>query len=288
MPLARLEPFYKEMFAVCKNGMIPRKALKLALIQVDSERFNGVRTHRWRFANRSLEDAADDLGATIRRGASKLRALKKDVRLYKNAMIGASDITRTLIDKIMTYMVIERVPPKDCTIVDNAGGIVDNCGCKMDIFYKFLATTTTTTTTTTNGMTSEVPSHDVRISHDPKTPGRSSRIVSNRLFTMPSSSLAQIMHEHRPLNVELVPTIDPPRPRPPMHMKVPVRTRRFAAGVRKSSVKQRGKDPRRRFMCRAYQAAFRKAQQEGYDATTSRSFAKNAYKVAREQFVDVD
>ncbi len=278
MPLARLEPFYKEMFAVCKNGMIPRKALKLALIQVDSERFNGVRTHRWRFANRSLEDAADDLGATIRRGASKLRALKKDVRLYKNAMIGASDITRTLIDKILAYMVLERVPAKDCTIVDNTDGIVDNCGCKMDIFYKVLG----------NAMTSEVPSHDVRVSHDRKTPGRSSRIVSNRIFARPSSASAQIMHEHRPLNVDLVPTIDPPRPRPPMHMKVPGRTRRFAAGDRKSSVKQRGKDPRRRFMCRAYQAAFKKAQEEGYDETTSRSFAKIAYKAAGEQFVGVN
>ena len=256
MPLARLEPFYKEMFDVCKNGMIPRKALKLALVQVDSDRFNNVASYQWNFTNRSTEDAADDLGATIRRGASKLRALKKDVRLYKNAMIGASDITRTLIDKIMTYMVIERVPAKDCTIVDNTDGIVDNCGCKMDIFYKFLG----------NDMTSEVPSHDVRISHDPKTPGRSSRIVSNRLFTRPASSIAQIMQEHRPLNVDLVPTIDPPRPRPPMHMTVPVRTSsnkivriRIAgscSSTPKSSVKQRGKDPRRRFMCRAYQAAF--------------------------------
>ena len=106
--------------------MIPRKALKLALVQVDSDRYNNVATYRWNFANRSTEDAADDLGATIRRGASKLRALKKDSRLYKNAMIGASDITRTLIDKILTYMVLERVPAKDCTIVDNIGGILDN------------------------------------------------------------------------------------------------------------------------------------------------------------------
>ena len=158
----------------------------------------------------------------------------------------------------------------------------------MDIFYKFLS----------SDMTCEVPAHDVRISRDPKTPGRSSRIVSTRLFTSPASSIAQIMHEHSPLNVDLVPTIDPPRHRPPTHMTVPVRTSsnkivriRIAGSCSStptSSVKQRGKDPRRRFMCRAYQAAFKKAQEEGYDETTSRSFAKIAYKNAREQFVDVD
>ena len=58
-PLAALEPFYRELFEVCRNGMIPRKGLRLALAQVESDQFNHVASYRWNFANRSTEDAAE-------------------------------------------------------------------------------------------------------------------------------------------------------------------------------------------------------------------------------------
>ena len=45
-PLARLESFYREIFKVCKNGLIPRCNLRDALIQIDQEIINGQRLRR--------------------------------------------------------------------------------------------------------------------------------------------------------------------------------------------------------------------------------------------------
>ena len=310
--------------------MIPRKGLRLALAQVESDQFNHVASYRWNFANRPLKDAAEELGETMRKGASKLRGLKMDCKLYANSMKGASALSRTLIDKILACLIIERVPGNDCLLVEHTGDILDNCVCKMDIFNKFLGSDLACAVTVDDMHDSLIPRVDIGTSlparsflEPPNTPpllrARStsdgftclpqdeatvlprstttSRMVPTRLFTSPGSCIAQSINDNSPFTVELVTTFDPPQPRNPLHMTVHLRTpskmcgRAYNTGscswTPKSSVKQRGKDPRRNCMCRAYRAAFKKAQEEGYDETTSRSFAKIAYKAAGEQFVGV-
>ena len=40
VPIACFDPFYTEMIDLCKHGMIPRRGLRLALMQVDADQYN--------------------------------------------------------------------------------------------------------------------------------------------------------------------------------------------------------------------------------------------------------
>ena len=106
VPLARLEQFYKEMIKLCKNGMLPRRRLALALEQVDADQ-STAHPYRWNFASRSTNDAAEQLGATMRIGASKLRDLNMDAKLYTTAMMGALSTCVASINRLLDRMVIE-------------------------------------------------------------------------------------------------------------------------------------------------------------------------------------
>ena len=318
-PLAALEPFYRELFAVCRNGMIPRKGLRLALAQVESDQFNHVASYRWNFANRPLKDAAEELGETMRKGASKLRGLKMDCKLYANSMKGASALSRTLIDKILACLIIERVPGNDCRLVEHTGDILDNCVCKIGIFNKFLGgdvacEVTDLGTPLSSRSFVEPPNNPppVRpryssdgftcLRHDettvvPRSTTKSS-MVPARVFTSPGSCIAQSINDNSPFTVELVTTVDPPQPRNPLyatvHRRIPsqISVRSYNTGSSSwtptSSVKQRGKEPRRNGMRRASKAEFKKAHHHVHSETTSRSLAKIAYKAAGEHFVGVN
>lgn len=302
VPIARLEAFYTRMLDLCKNGMIPRRGLKLALMQVDADQYNH-RSYRWNFASRSTADAAEQLGTTMRKGASKLRDLKMDAKLYSVAMSGASSECTTIIQKLLDCMSIDRETANGSPIGADIAEIFDDTGCRMDIFDKvmgrpldMLALTDIETSTVRSSSPSEsltLLPPDGPADHHQRT--TVSMMVPTRIFTSPGASIAQWIHETSPLDVDHETAINHPRTRAISHVAVPVRTprkkivRTYSGGSNSttptSSVKRSGKDPRRNYMCRAYRAAFKQAQADGCDEITSRSSAQIAYKAAGEQFV---
>ena len=175
----------------------------------------------------------------MRKGASKLRGLKMDARLYTNAMMEASALSVTLIDKILDRMVIERVPVNDSTIVAHTGEILDDSGCKVDIFDKVLGCPlamlpiadigTPVSARSLLEPPSSPPTLRPRSSFDSlisvpqdedadlRRSTTSSMMVPIRLFTSPGSLIAHSIGDMSPLSVKLAKKTQPPKPgnRPP-------------------------------------------------------------------------
>ena len=82
--LVSLEPFYLQIFTLCKNGLIPRASLRDALIQIDHEVINGHRLRRWNWSSPPVFISATKLSEVIRIGASKLRELKTNAVVFVN------------------------------------------------------------------------------------------------------------------------------------------------------------------------------------------------------------
>ena len=142
--IARLEPFYTELLKLCRNGVIPRKRLVNALINLDTRATpGGERLTQWNAATpcqslRPIEEAAEDLSKTIRVGASKLRDLKRHPKAYYVAMHGASDDCARIIDRLLDSMTFENSPVTSAALVTRQFEILDDTGCCMEIFCKVL------------------------------------------------------------------------------------------------------------------------------------------------------
>ena len=138
-PLARLESFDREIFQLCKNGCIPKKNLRDALIQIDQENINGHRPRRWNWGHNNVGLCASRLGETIRRGASKLRELKTSEVVFRRAMKGATLEETKSINRLLESLVIDTWSDTSDVDVARTRDTVDDWGCCMEIFDRVMA-----------------------------------------------------------------------------------------------------------------------------------------------------
>ena len=110
-PIARLKRFYKLVFGVCRNGLLPQKMLEDALKNLENyEDEHGARIYHWNYANVPLDQAASNLGYTMRMGAAKLRVLAADPKSMQISLAQASCETAECIREICDTLLIT---PKD-------------------------------------------------------------------------------------------------------------------------------------------------------------------------------
>ena len=105
--IAKLKRFYKLMFSVCRNGLIPIKMLEEALKNLENyQDKQGARIYHWNFLGRPIAQAASNLGLVMRTGASKLRDLAADPKLMQISLVGQSSETCECIREICEKLTI--------------------------------------------------------------------------------------------------------------------------------------------------------------------------------------
>ena len=108
-PIAKLKRFYKLVFGVCRNGLLPQKMLETALKNLENYYGEqGARIYHWNFTQRSLDAAALRLGTTMRIGARKLRDLASNSKIMHISLSGASGETCECIREICDMLQIPR------------------------------------------------------------------------------------------------------------------------------------------------------------------------------------
>ena len=113
-PIAKLKRFYKLVFGVCRNGLLPIKMLEDALKNLENYvDEQGARIYHWNFTQRPLDVAAMRLGTVMRIGASKLRALASSPKTMAISLAGASGETCECIREICEMLQI--TPKETCT-----------------------------------------------------------------------------------------------------------------------------------------------------------------------------
>jgi len=163
--IAKLKRFYKLVFGVCRNGLLPVKMLEEALKNLENaEDGQGGRIYHWNFSNRPLDQAASALGSIMRIGASKLRDLAESPRLMQISLAGASGETCECIREICAMLKLDpmavqesrarrrrvdtiaaaRSPTAPVKLEPTTGVVpapseFDDTGCNMEIFYKALS-----------------------------------------------------------------------------------------------------------------------------------------------------
>ena len=137
--LVSLEPFYLQIFTLCKNGLIPRASLRDALIQIDHEVINGHRLRRWNWSYRPVIEGANRLSEVIRIGASKLRELKTNAVVFSRAMKDASLEDKKSINRLLESLVIDTCPGTSNVAAPSTCATVDEWGCCMGIFERIMA-----------------------------------------------------------------------------------------------------------------------------------------------------
>ena len=137
--LVSLEPFYLQIFTLCKNGLIPRASLRDALIQIDHEVINGHRLRRWNWSYRPVIEGANRLSEVIRIGASKLRELKTNAVVFSRAMKDASLEDKKSINRLLESLVIDTCPGTSNVAAPSTCATVDDWGCCMEIFERVMA-----------------------------------------------------------------------------------------------------------------------------------------------------
>ena len=109
--IAKLHRFYKLMFSVCRNGLLPGKMLEQALKHLETcEDENGKRNFHWNFMDVPLDRAASTLSVIMRIGASKLRDLATNTNSMHISLRGASGEHAECIREICAMITIT---PKD-------------------------------------------------------------------------------------------------------------------------------------------------------------------------------
>ena len=143
--LARLNDFYRIMFRLFRNGMLPTRRLDDALKNVEQHRdVAGAQPYRWNSANRALNEAAAALGTVMCVGASKLRDMATDGRVKTISLTGVSGDVYNAITELCNM-----IAPK-CTTTASAVvaaspvpapplASADEFGCNMAIFDRFLS-----------------------------------------------------------------------------------------------------------------------------------------------------
>ena len=110
-PIARLKRFYKLLFGVCRNGLLPQKMLEDALKNLENYvDDHGARIYHWNYAQVPLDTAASNLGYTMRMGAAKLRVLAADPKSMQISLAQASCETAECIREICDTL---QIVPKD-------------------------------------------------------------------------------------------------------------------------------------------------------------------------------
>lgn len=77
--LAEHAPLYEKLVEICPNAVLPPKRTSMALMAVHKRK-------PINFSTKSVENWADEMGAVIRAGCSKFRALFDDHRAYIRCM----------------------------------------------------------------------------------------------------------------------------------------------------------------------------------------------------------
>ena len=320
--IARLEPFYTELLKLCRNGVIPRKRLVNALINLDTRATpGGERLTQWNAATpcqslRPIEEAAEELSKTIRVGASKLRDLKRHPKAYYVAVHGASDDCARIIDRLLDSMTFENSPVTSAALVTRQFEILDDTGCCMEIFCKVL-----------RGDMTRPLQHDSSTESLVATPALDTAPTPGRAFLTPTKSIAS--HEWPMSSMKETAESCPPTPTttagstdlptsnvfssPAAHVATnlsepsgvseTVRQRRSRrahltkpSGASRTPTKaiqlHQGAAPymketkeKKNFMSRAYRVAYKASNARGFDEASSRAAAQKAYKAAGHRYV---
>ena len=110
-PIAKLKRFYKLLFGVCRNGLLPTKMLEDALKNLENYvDDHGARIYHWNYARVPLDQAASNLGYTMRMGAAKLRDLAANPKAMQISLAQASCETAECIREICDTL---QIVPKD-------------------------------------------------------------------------------------------------------------------------------------------------------------------------------